>query len=65
MAAAMTRYASRKFILALLALASATYLVAFGAITPAVYQGVVVATVGVYIAGNVGQKWVDKAGVQP
>ena len=60
MAAAMTRYGSRKFIMAFLALASATWLVSIGAITPAVYQAVVLGTVGVYVAGNVGQKWVEK-----
>ena len=54
------RYASRKFLLALLSLVSATGLVATGAITPDVYQYVVLGTVGAYIAGNVGQKWVDK-----
>ena len=54
-----TRYASRKFILAMLSLASATWLVATGAITPAVYQYVVLGTVGAYITGNVGQKWLE------
>ena len=55
-----SRYASRKFILALLALASATWLVAAGLITPGVYQYVVLGTVGAYITGNVSQKWVEK-----
>jgi len=54
------RYASRKFILAMLSLASATWLVSSGAITPGVYQYVVLGTVGVYITGNVSQKWVEK-----
>ena len=54
-----TRYASRKFILALASLASTTWLVSVGAITPAVYQAVVLGTVGAYIAGNVWQKWVS------
>lgn len=53
-----SRYASRKFILAGAALASATWLVSGGAITPAEYQAVVLGTVGAYIAGNVWQKWV-------
>lgn len=55
----MSRYASRKFILALLSLASVTWLVASGAITPVVYQYVVLGTVGAYITGNVGQKWLE------
>jgi len=55
-----TRYASRKFILAMLSLASATWLVSTGAITPLVYQYVVLGTVGAYITGNVGQKWLTQ-----
>jgi hypothetical protein len=55
-----SRYASRKFILALLTLASVTWLVANGHITPGVFQVVAVASVGAYISGNVGQKWVEK-----
>jgi uncharacterized membrane protein YeaQ/YmgE (transglycosylase-associated protein family) len=55
-----SRYRSRKFILALLALVSATGLVAAGLITPGVYQYVVLGTVGAYITGNVSQKWVEK-----
>lgn len=51
-----TRYASRKFLLALLALLSATGLVYFGKIADGVYSAVVIATVGAYIAGNVAQK---------
>lgn len=62
----MTRYASRKFILALLTLAATTWLVAIGAITPVVYQYVVLGTVGAYIVGNVGQKLLEsKAAVAP
>jgi len=56
----MTRYASRKFLVTLLTLASITWLVANGHITPEVFQAVAVASVGVYITGNVGQKWVEK-----
>lgn len=55
-----SRYRSRKFILALLALISATGLVAAGLITPGVFQYVVLGTVGAYITGNVSQKWVEK-----
>lgn len=54
----MSRYGSRKFILALLSLVSASWLVACGAITPDVYRYVVLGTVGAYITGNVLQKWV-------
>lgn len=50
------RYASRKFILALATLASATWLVYSGHIADGVYSAVVIATVGSYIAGNVAQK---------
>lgn len=52
----MSRYASRKFLLALLSLASATGLVWSGHIADGVYSAVVIATVGAYIAGNVTQK---------
>ena len=52
----MTRYASRKFLLALLALVSATVLDWLGHIADGVYSAVVIATVGAYIAGNVAQK---------
>ena len=53
---AVSRYASRKFLLALLSLASATGLVWSGRIADGVYSAVVIATVGAYIAGNVAQK---------
>lgn len=52
----MNRYASRKFLLALLVVLSATGLVAFHLIADGVYSAVVIATVGAYIAGNVAQK---------
>ncbi len=52
----MSRFASRKFILALLALISASVLVFTGRIADGVYSAVVIATVGAYIAGNVTQK---------
>lgn len=52
----MSRYASRKFLLASLSLASATGLVWLGHIADGVYSAVVIATVGAYIAGNIAQK---------
>lgn len=51
-----TRYKSRKFILALLSLASATALCAAGSIADGVYSAVVIATVGAYMTANVTQK---------
>lgn len=58
----LARYGSRKFLLALLTLASATALVWFGRISDGVYSAVVIATVGAYIAGNVVQKATAKEG---
>lgn len=52
----MARYASRKFILALLSLLSATALVWIGLIADGVYSAVVIATVGAYMTANVAQK---------
>ena len=56
----MIRYASRKFLLSAASLLSATGLVAFGMIADGVYSAVVIATVGVYVAGNVTQKALAK-----
>jgi hypothetical protein len=56
----VNRYGSRKFILALLALAASTWLVYEHAITPDVWRAVVLGTVGVYIVGNVAQKATSK-----
>lgn len=56
----MIRYASRKFILALLSLACAIWLVWEKAITTGDYKAVVIGTVGAYIPGNVAQKAVAK-----
>ena len=50
------RIISRKFILALFALVSATFLCYDGRIADGVYSTVVIATVGAYITGNVFQK---------
>lgn len=54
------RYASRKFLLALFTLMSATWLVYGGYIADGVYSAVVIATVGAYIVGNVAQRQVEK-----
>jgi len=53
----MNPYASRKFVLALLSLASATWLVWEKVITTGDYKAVLLGTVGSYIAGNVVQKF--------
>lgn len=55
----MTRYASRKFLLCCASLVSATALVWLGHISDGVYSAVVIATVGAYVAANVGQKMVQ------
>jgi len=52
----MTRYASRKFIVAMAAIASASWLVYTGHIADGVYSAVVIAAVGGYLAANVTQK---------
>lgn len=52
----MNRFSSRKFILSMLTLASATWLVYTGHIADGVYSAVVISTVGAYITGNVVQK---------
>jgi len=58
----VNRYASRKFLLACASLVSATGLVWMGHISDGVYSAVVIATVGAYLAANVGQKAVDAKG---
>lgn len=58
----MNRFASRKFILALLTLVSATGLVATKCIADGVYSAVVIATVGAYLTANVMQKNNQSAG---
>lgn len=52
----MNRVGGRKFALALISLASTSWLVWAGYITDGVYSAVVIATVGAYITGNVVQK---------
>ena len=46
----------RKFLMALICLASATSLCLYGHISDGVYTAVVIATVGAFITGNVVQK---------
>ena len=58
----MTRYASRKFVVAMSAIASASWLVYRGHIADGVYSAVVIATVGGYLAANVTQKATAKEG---
>ncbi len=52
----MSKFKSRKFILALLTQTANVWLVAAGLIDPGVYSAVTIAVVGVYVAGNVAQK---------
>lgn len=60
----MSRYASRKFLLALLSLASATWLALEHVIAAGDYKAVVLGTVGAYIIGNVAQKATSKDAAQ-
>ena len=60
----MTRYASRKFIVAMAAIASASWLVYTGHIADGVYSAVVIAAVGGYLAANVTQKATAGEGAQ-
>jgi len=52
----MTRFASRKFLLALAALISAHVLCALGHISDGVYSAVLLGCVGGYLAANVTQR---------
>jgi hypothetical protein len=52
----MTQFKSRKFILAMVSVLSASWLVYTGHIADGVYSAVVIATVGGYLAANVTQK---------
>jgi hypothetical protein len=60
MQTAVNRFLSRKFIAAMSALSSATWLVYSGHIADGVYSAVVIATVAAYITGNVTQKALTK-----
>lgn len=55
-----TNLASRKFLLALSVVASASWLVYSGHIADGVYSAVVIATVTGYLAANVAQKAATK-----
>lgn len=55
----MNRWTSRKFVLAMLTLLSASVLCWFKLIADGVYSAVVIATVGAYLAANVMQKKVQ------
>lgn len=52
----LKRYLSRKFLLAVLSVLSATILVYFAKISDGVYSSVVIAAIGAYTAGNIFQK---------
>lgn len=56
----MRYLASRKFLLSIVTVMSATFLVATGHIADGVYSAVVIATVGGYLAANVTQKATEK-----
>lgn len=55
-----TNFLSRKFLMALAVLASATWLVAAGHIADGVYSAVVIATIAGYYTANVTQKATTK-----
>lgn len=56
----MSKYWSRKFIVAMAALSSANVLVWFGHISDGVYSAVVIAVVGGFMTANVVQKATSK-----
>ena len=56
----MSRYSSRKFIVALLSLFAATWALAESLIAAGDWKAVVLGTAGLYIAGNVAQKAVER-----
>jgi len=58
---APSRMTSRKFLLALVTLGTASMLLWFGRIEPMVWRDVVIATVGAYITANVTQRVMTKA----
>lgn len=60
-----SRYGSRKFIASLAALAGAQWGLLIGLLPSADYRLIVLGVVGVYVAGNVGQKAVERPKEQP
>lgn len=58
--AALAKFSSRKFILAMMALLTSTLLVWFAKISDGVYSAVMLATIGAYLTANVIQKQVEK-----
>lgn len=52
----MTRYHSRKFLLSCAVLAITSLMVTYQIIPPNMYRDILIATVAVYIGGNVWQK---------
>lgn len=55
----MTRYGSRKFVLAMLTLGACVWSLSEGLIDADVFRTIILGTVGAYIVGNVAQKaWV-------
>lgn len=56
----MSRYASRKFLAAIASLLAGTWALAEGLLTGGDYKALVLGTVGLYIAGNVGQKYLER-----
>lgn len=52
----LQKLGGRKFLAALLSIASVTALMLLGKISDGVYSAVMLGTVGAYIAGNVSQK---------
>lgn len=60
----MGKYASRKFILAILGLVVPSILVWFTKISADVYENVLRFTVGAYMLGNVAHEWTVQSGGQ-
>jgi hypothetical protein len=54
------RYGSRKFLLALLVIASADVLLVLGSLTASVWAAAVGSALGLYMAGNVGRAALPK-----
>lgn len=56
----MSRYGSRKFIAAIVAMVGAQWGLLVGLVPPADYRLIVLGTIGAYIVGNVGQKALER-----